>query len=87
MDMTLDFIWLIAIICAWILLLIGYLIPTIFAIRRNVVNKWSVVAINVCLGWTLVGWVLALALSLRTQTIPRIEKRPLFRDVQRYSAK
>ena len=55
----------------WILaLLIGvYFVPTIVATQRNVVNKWSVAVINAFLGWTLIGWVVALAMALRTATV------------------
>ena len=53
-------------------MLIGvYFIPTIIAVERNVVNKWSVAVINGFLGWTLLGWVVALAMALRTATVPK----------------
>lgn len=52
-----------------LLLLIGvYFIPTLVALDRKVVNKWSVAVINAFLGWTLIGWVVALAMALRTAT-------------------
>ena len=71
----------------WLLaLLIGvYFLPTIVATQRDVVNKWSVGVINLFLGWTLIGWVIALAMSMRTQTLK--QGLPLSRDAQRYSAK
>lgn len=73
-------LWLIA-------LMIGvYFIPTIVATHRNVVNKWSVAVINGFLGWTLIGWVVALAMALRTQTEPK-QGLPLTRDQAKYSAK
>jgi hypothetical protein len=43
-----------------------YMLPTIIGANRKVVHLGSVVAVNVLLGWTLVGWVVALAMSLRT---------------------
>lgn len=49
-----------------LLLLALYLLPTIIAVGRKVVNVGSVAAINVFLGWTLIGWVVALAMALRT---------------------
>jgi hypothetical protein len=75
-------LWLIA-------MLIGvYFIPTIVAVERNVVNKWSVAVINAFLGWTLIGWVVGLAMALRTQTVPKeTQGLPLTRDQGRYSAK
>jgi hypothetical protein len=49
-----------------ILLLALYFTPTIVAVGRKVVNTGSVVVINLFLGWTLVGWVVALAMAVRT---------------------
>lgn len=43
-----------------------YFLPSIIAIKRRVVNLGSVIAINVLLGWSLIGWVVALAMALRT---------------------
>jgi hypothetical protein len=44
-----------------------YFLPTIIAVARQVRNQASVVLINFFLGWTLIGWVIALALALRTR--------------------
>ena len=41
-----------------------YLTPMIVAISRDMPNKGSTIAINIFLGWTLVGWVVALAMAL-----------------------
>lgn len=50
-----------------IVFLIGaYFLPTIIAMVRKVVNVGSVAAINICLGWTLIGWAVALAMACRT---------------------
>lgn len=43
-----------------------YFLPTIIGASRKVVNVGSVFAINFLLGWTLIGWVVALAMALRT---------------------
>jgi hypothetical protein len=51
------------------LLIIGalmYLLPTIIASSRHVRNVGSVAVINLFLGWTLIGWVVALAMAVRT---------------------
>lgn len=42
-----------------------YLLPSIVALNRKVANKWSVVVINALLGWTLIGWAVALAMAVR----------------------
>ena len=48
-----------------LLLLMGipYFIPTIVAISRDMHNKGSIIVVNVFLGWTLIGWVVALAIA------------------------
>ena len=45
------------------LLLVGlalYLLPTLLAVHRNCIATGWIAAINVLLGWTLFGWVIAL---------------------------
>lgn len=50
-----------------LIVIIGvYMLPTIVGAVRKVVNIGSVFAINLLLGWTLVGWAVALAMALRT---------------------
>ncbi|WP_255448362.1 superinfection immunity protein [Telmatospirillum sp. J64-1] len=44
--------------------LIIYFIPTVIAIERKHPSWGSVIAVNIFLGWTLLGWVAALAWSL-----------------------
>ena len=51
----------------FIVVIIGfYMLPTIVGAVRKVVNIGSVFAINLLLGWTLIGWAVALAMALRT---------------------
>ena len=60
MDNTIYGLWLLA-------ALLGlYMLPTIIAFNRKVSSPWSIVVINVLLGWTLIGWAVALALAART---------------------
>lgn len=48
-----------------LLILIGiYLIPTIIAISRKAYYAAAAITINILLGWTFLGWVIALILSL-----------------------
>jgi RNA polymerase subunit RPABC4/transcription elongation factor Spt4 len=54
---------------AIVFVLIGigiYFIPTIVASTRKVTNVGSVFVINLFLGWTLVGWAVALAMAVKT---------------------
>ena len=44
----------------------AYWAPTIVAAVRHVPNTGSVAVINGFLGWTLVGWVVALAMACRS---------------------
>ena len=41
----------------------GYFVPTFVAMYRSMPNKGSVIVVNVFLGWTFVGWVVALAMA------------------------
>jgi len=43
-----------------------YLLPTGVAMLRRARNVGSVAVLNTLLGWTLVGYVVALALSVRS---------------------
>ncbi len=55
-----------------IIVLIGlYFLPTIVAVVRKVTNQGSVAVINCLLGWTLVGWAVALAMACRTSSLVR----------------
>lgn len=49
-----------------IVVLMLYFVPTVIAFIRKVPNAGSVVVINLFLGWTLIGWVLALAMAARS---------------------
>ena len=47
-----------------ILLFIVYWLPTGVAISRHHHNVASIIVINLLLGWTFIGWVIALAMSV-----------------------
>src|SRR6266568_2378630 len=47
-----------------------YVLPVIIGCIRRVPDLGSVIVINILLGWTLVGWVVALALALRSAASP-----------------
>jgi Superinfection immunity protein len=51
----------------WLLLL--YMVPTMIALRRRHHQRYAIAACNVLLGWTILGWVVALCLAL-TQVRP-----------------
>lgn len=51
---------------AMILIVALYFLPLFVAINRKVRNVGSIAVINVFLGWTFVGWVVALAMAARS---------------------
>ena len=50
----------------------GYMLPWCIACVRDVPH-WLVFWINLLLGWTIIGWIVALVLALRAQ---RLTVRP-----------
>ena len=60
-----------------ILLLIGlaiYFLPSIVASKRNAPRTGAIIALNIFLGWTLVGWVIALVWAI-AETPPEVPTR------------
>ena len=51
-------------IIALLILSGAYLIPSLIAHERNRSNLLAIVALNFFLGWTLVGWAVALMWAL-----------------------
>lgn len=47
-----------------LILLIFYVLPGVVAVRRNHHQAGPIIAINLLLGWTFLGWVIAFAMSL-----------------------
>ena len=43
----------------------AYLLPVLVGAVRRVPDLGAVAAINILLGWTMLGWVMALAMALR----------------------
>ncbi|MEU3317111.1 superinfection immunity protein [Streptomyces sp. NPDC006662] len=50
-----------------LVVLVLYLVPTVVAMVRAVPNRGSVMVVNIFLGWTLIGWVVALAMAARSK--------------------
>ena len=57
----------IGIVILWVVAFVAYWFPTIIALVRSVPNKGSVIVINLFLGWTIIGWVVALAMAARSR--------------------
>ncbi len=50
----------------------GYMLPWAIAAVRGTANSWSVFWINLLLGWTVVGWIIALVMAIREHRIVAI---------------
>lgn len=48
-----------------VLLIVGYWVPTLVAGTRHVQGLGQIVVVNLFLGWTGVGWVIALVMAFR----------------------
>jgi Superinfection immunity protein len=54
-----------------LVILVGmYFVPTIVAVIRKVPNIGSVIVINLFLGWSVIGWIVALAMAARSVPQP-----------------
>jgi Superinfection immunity protein len=49
-----------------IIIFVLYFLPTVIGLVRGVRNIGSVIVINVLLGWTVIGWIVALAMAVRS---------------------
>lgn len=47
----------------------GYMLPWAIAAVRGNRNAWTVFWVNLLLGWTVVGWIVALVMSIREHRI------------------
>lgn len=63
-----------------VLLIIGfnvYLVPTWVAYGRGHHNRGAILAMNILLGWTFLGWVAALVWSLMRVDAPKKAAEPV----------
>lgn len=64
------------------LLIIGsvlvYLLPAIIAGNRNHKNGPAIFVLNLFLGWTFLGWVIALVWSFTDNTVQASSKEPIY---------
>jgi hypothetical protein len=50
------------------ILIVAYWLPTILAKRRRVRGLGQVAIVNGLLGWTVIGWIVALVMAYRDRT-------------------
>src|SRR4051812_28480054 len=62
---------------AWIftVLSIGYMLPWAIAATRGKSNSWAVGLVNFLLGWTFVGWIVALVMACTAHQVVYIQHR------------
>jgi ribosomal protein S27E len=51
-----------------VILCVFYFLPTLIAGRRGIPNAGSVAVVNIFLGWTCLGWIVALAMAAAGDT-------------------
>jgi hypothetical protein len=49
-----------------------YFLPTIIALVRKPPNLVAVIVVNVFFGWSFIGWIVALVMSLRSAREPQV---------------
>ena len=47
-----------------------YALPAMLAFKRQSTRRWRVLAINLLLGWTVVGWIVAMVLTYAYEPPP-----------------
>lgn len=50
---------------------LGYFLPTVIALSRKHHNSGAIIALNLLLGWTVLGWIAALVWSF-TEAEPKV---------------
>jgi hypothetical protein len=48
-----------------------YFLPTIIAVKRQKANVTPIVLVDLLLGWTVIGWIVALIWALSTQVVDK----------------
>jgi hypothetical protein len=62
---------------AWILtvLTLGYMLPWAIAATRGKSNSWAVGLVNFLLGWTFIGWIVALVMACTAHQVVFVQHR------------
>ena len=60
-------------VIAWVVAVVsgGYFLPWAIAVTRGKTNASTIGWVNFLLGWTVIGWVVALVMSLRPHASQR----------------
>ena len=59
-------------VIAWIVTVVSslYMLPWAIAASRGKANQWSVFLVSLLLGWTVVGWIVALVMACTPPSHP-----------------
>jgi hypothetical protein len=66
------FLTVIALLIAFLIALAVYFMPTIVAANRKKSNTTAIFVLDLLLGWTLIGWVVALVWALAQEARPTV---------------
>jgi len=58
----------------FIIVAIFYFIPAMIAYHRRHKNAGAITALNLFLGWSLIGWVVAIVWAFTDNTNPKVKK-------------
>ena len=50
-----------------------YILPSMLAWKRGSSRKWKITAINLLLGWTVIGWIVSMVLAYAYEPPPEGE--------------
>lgn len=56
------------------ILTVGYMLPWMIAALRGKSNVWGVFALNLLLGWTLIGWIIALVMACTSHQVAGVRR-------------
>lgn len=56
------------------LVTLGYMLPWMIATLRGKSNHWGIFWLDLLLGWTLIGWVAALVMSVMPHRIAAVTR-------------
>ena len=55
-------------------LTIGYMLPWMIAAMRGKSNHWAVMVLNLLLGWSVIGWVIALVMACTSHQVAGVRQ-------------
>lgn len=64
-----------------VVLVLLYFLPSMLAWSRKSQRRWKITAINVLLGWTVIGWIVAMVMTWAYEPPPEGEA-----DIPRYQS-